>query len=44
VAAQELAFVWFGIGVVVLAVVLLTGRKAVLTLEEPPTTEREESR
>lgn len=38
VAAQELGFVWFALGLVVLLFLLATGRKAVLVLDESPTT------
>ncbi len=45
VAAQELAFVWLAIGVVLLTLLLTTGRKAALTLDDSaPTTRDEESR
>jgi amino acid transporter len=41
VAAQELGFVWFAIGLAVLVFLLATGRRAVLVLEESPTTTEE---
>ena len=45
VAAQKLAFVWLAIGVVLLTLLLTTGRKAALTLDDSaPTTREDEPR
>ena len=41
VAAQELGFVWLGIGVVILVVLLATGRRPSLTLEDSTPTSQE---
>jgi amino acid transporter len=44
VAAQKLAFVWLGIGLVLLAFLLTTGRRAALTLDDSAPTTSEETR
>jgi amino acid transporter len=44
VAAQKLAFVWLGIGVLLLAFLLTTGRKAALTLDDSAPTTHEQAR
>ena len=44
VAAQKLAFVWLGIGLVLLTLLLTTGRKAALTLDDSAPTPRDEEK